>query len=71
MDECKGIAGWLFGHRFEVMKDRHPPEGVKTKGFLMFPDDHLKLIEGLTKYEVRGIYCPRCGARKELEKERS
>lgn len=62
MSECSGLLGRLLGHSFVRAYDKTPPASVKFNGFLLFPDDQIKMVETLTARTFRGMYCVRCGA---------
>jgi len=61
VSECKGIFGWMFGHKFGAVYERIPPGHVNFKN-IYFPDDQAKIIEKMTTNVFKGLYCPRCGA---------
>lgn len=62
MNECKGFAGMLFGHKFQAMHNIYPPsfESLKiTRGTAV---GAIAFIQALTRQEVSGVWCARCGA---------
>lgn len=69
MNECQGLFGKLFGHRFEPIYDRVPPAHIKFNGFLVFPDDQERMVEKLTKRVFKCLYCPRCGCSSSSEEK--
>ena len=62
MNECKGIFGWMFGHRFEPMHNSIPPDlnGFKLNGSTA--KEGIAILQALTRKEAVGVWCSRCGA---------
>lgn len=68
MRACKGIAGWLFGHKFEPIFNEEPinPKPLDYLGDLKMTEPCLR---ALLKSNIRFTYvksvCVRCGAEDE------
>ncbi len=60
MNNCKGLIGWIFGHKFGSMIVKYsPPEhGWNFSGYLT-----RELICGICKKEYV-VICKRCGVKK-------
>jgi hypothetical protein len=62
-DQCKGLFGLLFGHRFEPIVTRDAPtNSIDIKGSLT-GDNFVKMVNQLRKENYCGIYCTRCGTK--------
>jgi hypothetical protein len=67
MNECKGLFGRLFGHKFEPRQDIIPPDPQKADKVRCFYSDVPEVIYMLSsKTYVRDV-CTRCG---EIRNER-
>lgn len=62
MNDCKGLLGRWFGHQYEPIYDYFPPH-VKGLG----GSDPVGVVKALTTRQYRGLFCARCGDRKELK----
>lgn len=65
-DQCNGLFGRLFGHKFEPVYNSFPPtfEGFKLNGTTA--DEFVELVHAMTREEVVGVWCTRCGKRSEV-----
>ena len=61
-DECKGLAGWLFGHDFRPVFDTVAPKagGLKMSE-LYSAGDFARVVAAMSDRLYRGHICNRCG----------
>ena len=58
-DQCKGLFGKLFGHKFKAQYDVEPPEHFEFTR--CSADAFVKCAESLTKQTYVCAVCLRCG----------
>jgi hypothetical protein len=63
---CKGIAGWLFGHKYEARYSFGKPTVDPTKsdsfwGNLVFSSDIAGIVSASKPRTYHGDVCVRCG----------
>lgn len=65
-DECCGIMGWLFGHKFEAVYSYGEPTITIPFAVTYMPGD-IQALEASKKQTYKGHVCKRCGTKIERE----
>jgi hypothetical protein len=58
---CKGLAGLIFGHKFQPRYDKGTPALTSVKAADGCPDDWVDLVEASKPSTYIHDVCTRCG----------